>query len=912
MKLFSFLGAANYDERVYLWDGEKYEGRFSAIACSKFVGAQELVLFMTQDAEEKNFEALDDEKRRVQEEDPNFQLEITPVNNLEFSDEEDNLWQLFDIISAQINSNDEIALDITNGPRAMPLTALMTLMFRKESLGNIFGNSPADTFKITHILYTGSNPDENHQVPTFDIVSMLALQNWAAATDLFLKKGYTSGINYCIEAFDWSTDNLFDQMEESRMRRRFIDKSFHLNEAYYNLRSYFYMDRAQAFEEELISLNNYINQRAESAPLLSLTEKIRADLQPIQKSFTKIDFNNIAPEDVDEIVTKEFLLIKKYLAHDMYIQAVDVASEWVINWFMVKLGDQLIAKEIHRCFSEDRFKFFLDGHDPTPEYFVNNGKYGNQYRGMYRNGNGRFPIAYDPYFVTNEEALAKITAQGNLRLITGKDNLKNCYENLKRIRNEIAHPSQVNNDEPFLPQNTNERTIFLNKALNEFVNCFEYNDDNNNPDQQRTKMLTFLGVPRLNPERDGYAEVEYQWNNESFTSFFASAAEAHFFSPDEITFFVTDDSKKIFFSEGMEDKHYPADDVPENDFNNAFNEICRINNYSFDAHFVSIGQGDNHWEIFNSIINAVGDQDAIILDLTNGLRTLPAVGILSLMFLQNRGNISIDKVLYGSFANIGHLTNHIFDLKNMALLPEWYVAVNRAIGFGDVSVMEAMVNRSFMRAPGQIDIIISTLKDITNGLALVMPFNVIESCTFLQNILNEALAEINEWAEGSPFRQTFELIRDSFVDFSVSLPEDADNMQRVKAQINAQRKIIDYYINHNMLYQTVLLTREWVISYVMYRDDDGDIRNRTKRDDYKNNQNFEEILGRVANRPVAGFNLLFEELSKIRHQFAHASFNPRLPYNRGYQAEWMWNATNVSKNCKELIQKVLDVCQPLI
>ena len=177
MKLLTFLGVADYQETCYTWNGEECRTPFSPVASCAFLKPDDVMVFLTEDAQQKVY--------------PNFLLELdrkvpekvkTSALPVPLGKDEQELWSIFDKISGCVQPGEEVAFDITNGLRHFPLVGLLAAAFLQSGLG----------VKLQAVLYGAF--DVGRQVspgrtPMFDLSPMLALLEWAAAADRFNRTG---------------------------------------------------------------------------------------------------------------------------------------------------------------------------------------------------------------------------------------------------------------------------------------------------------------------------------------------------------------------------------------------------------------------------------------------------------------------------------------------------------------------------------------------------------------------------------------------------------------------------------------------------------------------------------------------------------------------------------------------------
>ncbi|HOV07183.1 MAG TPA: TM1812 family CRISPR-associated protein, partial [Anaerolineaceae bacterium] len=112
MKLLTFLGVGKYEKTVYVWNQQEQLTRFSTAASCAFLKPTDLMVFLTEEAQESHFAELQTEI------DPAIKIQAIPVPQGRNTQE---LWQIFDQVSRAVEPGEEVAFDITNGLRSFPL-----------------------------------------------------------------------------------------------------------------------------------------------------------------------------------------------------------------------------------------------------------------------------------------------------------------------------------------------------------------------------------------------------------------------------------------------------------------------------------------------------------------------------------------------------------------------------------------------------------------------------------------------------------------------------------------------------------------------------------------------------------------------------------------------------------------------
>ncbi|MDW8147537.1 MAG: TIGR02221 family CRISPR-associated protein [Roseiflexaceae bacterium] len=109
-----------------------------------------------------------------------------------------------------------------------------------------------------------------------------------------------------------------------------------------------------------------------------------------------------------------------------------------------------------------------------------------------------------------------------------------------------------------------------------------------------------------------------------------------------------------------------------------------------DAQPVRIPDGRNDlelWEIFQTVIDAIEPEEAVIFDITHGFRSLPFLSFLAAAYLRVVKNIRLEGVYFGNFeARDQSVTPHrtpVLDLTAFVELLDWMVGADYFVRFGD-------------------------------------------------------------------------------------------------------------------------------------------------------------------------------------------------------------------------------------
>jgi len=126
-----------------------------------------------------------------------------PVEQINIKDgvDEDEIWEIFQVIYDLLSEGDEVYFDITHGFRYIPMLVLPLLNYSKF-LKN------TTTKNISYGNFEGR--DENNISPIVNLTSFSALQDWTKAGSDFISFGVTDGITSILSDTDnYSEDDLF-------------------------------------------------------------------------------------------------------------------------------------------------------------------------------------------------------------------------------------------------------------------------------------------------------------------------------------------------------------------------------------------------------------------------------------------------------------------------------------------------------------------------------------------------------------------------------------------------------------------------------------------------------------------------------------------------------------------------------
>jgi len=176
MIILTMLGAGDYEDVVYSWNGRQSQ-------LSKFSAASLLTWFP--DAQVKVLET--DEAREKNRKDYWHAIPSAEPISIPAGKSDGELWEIYNTIVEILPEGEEVVLDITHGFRSLSTIVLLALAFLRT----------AKNIRVKHVLYGARDARENQAspVPIFDLTPFVRMLDWANATDLFIKTGDARGIS---------------------------------------------------------------------------------------------------------------------------------------------------------------------------------------------------------------------------------------------------------------------------------------------------------------------------------------------------------------------------------------------------------------------------------------------------------------------------------------------------------------------------------------------------------------------------------------------------------------------------------------------------------------------------------------------------------------------------------------------
>jgi CRISPR-associated DxTHG motif protein len=338
-----------------------------------------------------------------------------------------------------------------------------------------------------------------------------------------------------------------------------------------------------------------------------------------------------------------------------------------------------------------------------------------------------------------------------------------------------------------------------------------------------TKIITFLGARAQT--------TTYSYEGENYVGEVFAQALRQFCKYDIMLVCVTDLARKETFPklEALNDPRIKPIDIPTG------------------------RTTEEMWETFKIITQYVDEGDCVIFDITHGLRSLPFLVFLFAAYLKAAKKVTIKAIYYGAMELIKQNNGiaPVIDLSEFVSMIDWITATNQFTQTGDARQLSELLDPDG-NAENATKKAAKTLSDVSIATLLCQPLHLGKIAANLEPDLLKAQEQLERTVP--PFETLRQSITDTFGNFVGDFEQDT------KAALQAQFRLIKWYLDNKRLMEGMTLAREWLINGVIYRLKLTFTLNLKKR---------EEIAKAISGVEMVNSNRLrFEELNdygKIIH-----------------------------------------------
>lgn len=309
-KILTFLGKYP-KETKYEFNGEVFTGRVFAEAIYQFEVFDEMLVFVTQEARESSFPVLaelNDDR-------------IKPIE-IPIGATDEQMWAIFQIIVDQVQPHDTLVFDITHSLRTIPFFVFIVSAFLKSA-------KQVDIQAVYYGAYE-LQAENNGVAPIIDLSQFVSLLDWLYASEQFINSGNAATLATLIRQAKPAYTQA-DKGAAYRQSKPLSDAARALDDVSLALRLALpdrAMEASEALQAKLGTATSLLDKYAKPFTVLS---------DRVAKAYNSFALPN-PRENALASLLRERHLIDWYLERNQIVQAVTIAREWVVSWFMLQTG----------------------------------------------------------------------------------------------------------------------------------------------------------------------------------------------------------------------------------------------------------------------------------------------------------------------------------------------------------------------------------------------------------------------------------------------------------------------------------------------------------------------------------------------------------------------------------------------
>lgn len=308
----TFIGTSNYSETKYQYINTIIQTNLFPKAFEQFFTFKKLFIVATEEAEKKHIRNCNCN---------------TPVELIKIPEgrNENELWNIFEIISKAIPDKSNLVVDVTHGFRSLPIVVLAVLLYLK-TVKNI---------NIDKVIYGAFEAKIEDVSPVFDLTPFLNIIDWSYSVNDFVNYGNSSRLKNILEAVHKST-----YLNKKKWKSQNL---YGLGNSLSNLSDALSITRI----EESIVIANKLNKK-----LRNVTNDIihLPNAKPLEPLLGMINskFENLLL-DPSELFQKagfraQIKMIEDYLNNCQYMQAITLSREILVSKLCVLLDFHPISE----------------------------------------------------------------------------------------------------------------------------------------------------------------------------------------------------------------------------------------------------------------------------------------------------------------------------------------------------------------------------------------------------------------------------------------------------------------------------------------------------------------------------------------------------------------------------------------
>lgn len=352
----STIGPTEYKEIEYYWappgqETQTHRTRLFPLAVAAFFQPEKLLVMVT-------LEAREHENFRVLAKELGGRLQPVPIP---LGRTQEELWQIFDIVSGAVPEGAGVILDVTHAFRSLPFVIFGVINYLRRTKGVCLE-------RIVYGAYDAkeTGPDEVSRAPVFDLTMLVDLHEWLQAVEAFTVRSEGEKLaDLLAEAHrrPW----LSGERGEGELPRRLQRMAGCIKEFSQSVRLLRPLEALEAAARAQ-TLARQVEQEAArwAKPFRHVLSRLTDELWPLAADDARaLD---------EEGLRRQLSLIKHYVEKELIVQAVLLGREWLVNWLAWRAGNKQwlnrnTRQELERALGLAACRLQGEDAEPVPPWY---------------------------------------------------------------------------------------------------------------------------------------------------------------------------------------------------------------------------------------------------------------------------------------------------------------------------------------------------------------------------------------------------------------------------------------------------------------------------------------------------------------------------------------------------------------
>jgi CRISPR-associated DxTHG motif protein len=280
------------------------------------------------------------------------------------------------------------------------------------------------------------------------------------------------------------------------------------------------------------------------------------------------------------------------------------------------------------------------------------------------------------------------------------------------------------------------------------------------------------------------------------------------------------------------------------------------------------------WDIFNAIVEAVPEGAELVMDVSHGFRSQPILALAVLQLLQVVKRVRVKRVLYGAFDTETKQAD-FFDLTPFLELMEWTQATRDLLEYGNGGRLRQLLKQihrhSYMvdgpRAK-ELSSVGEILEGVGSSLELLRINEVLEQAKGLLRALATARDDVTKLPRSRPLGLLLGRIEERYQTLATDNLFDTEGLK-------AQAAMIELLLETGSYAQAIALARELMVTWLCLQRQFDPISERSAAENLLGSHADAVRKKQAIDEHKAKLGLLWDKISYIRNDIAHAAMRPR-------------------------------------